>query len=72
MQHVPDVQAAGQGAVIQHFRDHMLEALLGKTADADQPLRLQRLDDGCQVTVAGGFQRALLGHRQLHRGAVLA
>ena len=72
MQHVPDVQAAGQGAVVQHFRDHVLEALLGKAADADQPLRLQRLDDGCQVTVAGGFQCALLGHRQLHRGAVLA
>ena len=72
MQHVPDVQAAGQGAVVQHFRDHVLEALLGKAADADQPLRLQRLDDGRQVTVAGGLQRALLGRRQLHRGAVLA
>ena len=52
--------------------DHVLQALFGKAADADQPLRAQCLDDLGQVGIAMLLDGALFGRGQLHRRAVLA
>ena len=65
MQHAAELQPGQSG-------ECLAGTLLRPVADADHPFGLQRPDHGAQVRVAGGQQRALLGHRQLVGGEVAA